>query len=368
MPALGERRKGPAPPPPVTGSSANTPTSSASSTPSKKGPAPAVPASTTPSKPRAPSPIDTSSNAEVGESVVTTPPPATSDINKQMTSTPSGKSPAPIPVTIVESPVPTKESLLVSEPDTSVKENNSSVLSEENENIESSNISNISAKSKDTHMMDYDEAADKTPDKESDGNDSTRPLYIDEEQLSERMEDVTDTNNEKTEIAVSEENLESDMEMPSALKSKELDQSSLSTEIKINPVHESEKDIGAPCVNTHESSLQPQASDLLSSVPSSPSVISTDQNSNEQSSQEVPVMPPSAFLTPTSPEAVIASIGSDATVIVRTPTPTPQEPAQPVKKDSVVTYSGELELFFLPKLHASVVDLHEYTPYQCFVF
>lgn len=70
VPALGERRKGPAPPPPIAGSSASTPTSSASSTPAKKGPAPAVPASTTPSKPRAPSPVDTSSNAEVGPAIV----------------------------------------------------------------------------------------------------------------------------------------------------------------------------------------------------------------------------------------------------------------------------------------------------------
>lgn len=341
VPALGERRKGPAPPPPIAGSSASTPTSSASSTPAKKGPAPAVPASTTPSKPRAPSPVDTSSNAEVGESVVTTPAPAISDINKQMTSTPSGKSQPPLPVTINESPVPTKESMLVPEVDTSVKENNSSVPSEENENKERSSVSNISTKSKDTHMMDYNEAAEKTPGKERDGNDSTRSLCMDE-QLNERMEDVTDTNNENTEIAVSEENHESDMELPSAQKLEELEQGSLSTEIKVNPVHESEIDIGTPGVNmlTNESSLHPQASDISSSTSSSPSVISTDQSSNEQNSQEAPVMPPSAFLTPTSPEAVIASIGSDATVIVRTPTPTPQESTQPVKKDSVVTYSG----------------------------
>ncbi|XP_069946381.1 serine/threonine-protein kinase 10 isoform X9 [Cherax quadricarinatus] len=71
-PVTGERRKGPAPPPPVSGSLASTTTTSASSTP-KKGPAPAVPASTTPSKPRAPSPVDITSNDFVGSSVILTP-------------------------------------------------------------------------------------------------------------------------------------------------------------------------------------------------------------------------------------------------------------------------------------------------------
>ncbi|XP_069946379.1 serine/threonine-protein kinase 10 isoform X7 [Cherax quadricarinatus] len=68
-PVTGERRKGPAPPPPVSGSLASTTTTSASSTP-KKGPAPAVPASTTPSKPRAPSPVDITSNDFVGPAIV----------------------------------------------------------------------------------------------------------------------------------------------------------------------------------------------------------------------------------------------------------------------------------------------------------
>nr|XP_045597779.1 serine/threonine-protein kinase 10-like isoform X6 [Procambarus clarkii] len=68
-PVSGERRKGPAPPPPVSGSPASTPTSS-SSTPSKKGPAPAVPASTTSSKPRAPSPVDITSDDLVGPAIV----------------------------------------------------------------------------------------------------------------------------------------------------------------------------------------------------------------------------------------------------------------------------------------------------------
>lgn len=349
VPALGERRKGPAPPPPIAGSSPSTPTSSASSTPSKKGPAPAVPASTTPSKLRAPSPVDTSSNAEVGESVVTNPAPDIRDMNKQMPGTPSGKSQPPVPATVIESPVPSKESIIIPEVGTSVKENSSSVQSEENENKESSSVSSISTKSKKTHMMDYDEAVEKTPGKERDGNDSMRSVCMDEE-LNERMEDVTDTSDENTGIAVKKEYHESDMEMLSPQKLGKFEQSTPNAEIKVNPVHKSEIDIGTPGVNMlmNKSSLQPEASDISSSTSGSPSVISTDQSFNEQSSQEAPVMPPSAFLTPTSPEAVIASIGSDATVIVRTPTPTPQESTQPVKKDSVVTYSGEL-VFCTPK-------------------
>lgn len=349
VPALGERRKGPAPPPPVTGSPASTPVSSASSTPSKKGPAPAVPASTTPSKPRAASPVVTSSNDEVGESVVTTP--AISDMNKQMTSTPSGKSPAPMPDTISESPVPTKESLLTTEVNTSVKDKNASIPSEEEEIKESPSVHHTSTKANDTQMTDYTDAADIMPDKERDGSDIPKPLYIDEKLVDERVADVGDSfNNDNTEIDMSDEKRESDVEIASShfpkQISKEPEESLLSTEIRVNPAHESEIDIETPSVDRPEPSLQPYTSDLISSNSSSPSIISTDQSSNEQSSQEVPVIPPSPFLTPSSPEAVIASISSDATVIVRTPTPTPQEPAQPVKKDSVVTYSGELVLFY----------------------
>lgn len=347
MPAIGERKKGPAPPPPVAGSTASTPASSASSTPSKKGPAPAVPASTTPSKPRASSPVVTSSNDEVGESVVTTP--AISDMNKQMTSTPSGKNAAPMPDTISESPVPTKESLLTPEVNTSVKDKNVSISGEEEEPKESSSVLSTSAKTSDTHTMDYTDAADITPEKERDSSDIPRPLYIDEKEVNEKVVDVGDTvNNNNTEITSNEKH-DSDMEIASSHFSKQIskepEESLLSTEIKVNPSLESEIDIGTSG-NRHEPSLQPHASDLISSISSSSSVTSTGHSINEQNSQEVPVMPPSTFLTPSPPEAVIASISSDATVIVRTPTPTPQEPAQPaVKKDSVVTYSGELVLF-----------------------
>ncbi|KAG0713058.1 hypothetical protein GWK47_017067 [Chionoecetes opilio] len=137
VPVSGEGRKGPAPPPPVSKSSPSTPVSSASSTPSKKGPAPAVPTSTTPSKPRAPSPVDLTSDNAVGESVVSTP---TSNINTQITSTPSGKIPAPHPVNINESPVPNIESSLSLNVDIPFKQINSSIQCEEAESKDASSV------------------------------------------------------------------------------------------------------------------------------------------------------------------------------------------------------------------------------------
>ncbi|MPC51091.1 hypothetical protein E2C01_044929 [Portunus trituberculatus] len=97
----------------------------------------------------------------------------------------------------------------------------------------------------------------------------------------------------------------------------------------------------APAVPTSITLSKPRAPSPVDLFPGN---AVADESCNEQTSQKKPVVS-CAVLTPDSPDAVIASIDTDATVIVRTPTPNPEEPPQSqssVEKDSIVTYSGEL--------------------------
>lgn len=350
VPVSGEGRKGPAPLPPVSKTSPSTPVSSASSTPSRKGPAPTVPTSTTPSKPRAPSPVDLPSDDAVGESVGNTP---TSNTNTQLTSTPSGKNPAPQPVTINESPVPTEESALSLKAeesslslkvDTPIKQNNSSVPCEEEECKDHSSVPHTPEKIEKTVLL---EQMDVDVKKEA-GSDSIKSPTNDEDTVIQTEIDVTDTitytNAETPEMKEDHQSyvkVESSLSSNQKVEKLEPDENSLTSEVKVNTAQIKKIDDGTSGIKIQQSSSLSHVSDL-SSVSSLPCV-SADQSCNEQSSQEEPVVSSPAFLSPGPPDAVIASIGSDATVIVRTPTPTPQEPPlsqTPVKKDSIVTYSG----------------------------
>lgn len=355
-PVTGERRKGPAPPPPVSGSLASTTTTSASSTP-KKGPAPAVPASTTPSKPRAPSPVDITSNDFVGESGDNTSPSSTT--NEQVTSTPSGKGPAPKPVPIGESPVPKeKHSPTLPKTDIPCIENIPSVPNEnENVNEKQLSVSHASEQDKKTVLQEKMET-DEKPMRESDTQDPK----------SNSKADVVDNANQATN-RVSEE--EKDKRLSSAQNIPEIETTTTSNEmekqtenttvgvsvlIDTTEQKQTEKALSSVVDNTeHKTVISPlpaipsiptlafSTPDLLTLVSSESQVTPVSDQATNESRTSVPVGPASVSLSASSPEAVIASIGSDATVIVRTPTPTPPETSQgqpPVKKESVVTYSG----------------------------
>ncbi|XP_042211775.1 serine/threonine-protein kinase 10-like isoform X3 [Homarus americanus] len=350
-PDSGERRKGPAPPPPVSGSPA-----SVSSTPSKKGPAPAVPASTTPSKPRAPSPVDVPSDDLVGESGVSSPP--SSNASKQVTSTPSGKGPAPKPVSISESPVlKEKQSPTISKTDIPCTENLPSVPSEKEESEKQSSVPHSSEKAEKS-ILDERMEVDEKPKIESDTQEPKNKSNV----------DVVDTNQASISVSVEEgKNMPSYAQnvaevitraQPNEVENPQIAETSVSLKVVVDLDEEETRKATTLVVDDTELktlvSTSPPVSPVTTvalSTPDSSTVVSpqsqvthmSGQATNEPEPPAVPVRPASASLSPSSSEAVIASIGSDATVIVRTPTPTPPEPSQgqpPVKKESVVTYSG----------------------------
>uniref|UniRef100_A0A0P4W406 Protein kinase domain-containing protein n=1 Tax=Scylla olivacea TaxID=85551 RepID=A0A0P4W406_SCYOL len=340
VPVSGEGRKGLAPLPPVSRTSPISPVSNASSTPSKKGPAPAVPTSTTPSKPRAPSPVDLFPDNAVGECVVNTP--VTANINTQMTSTPSGKNPAPESVTINESLVLNEESSLSHTVDYPYKQNNSSVPHEK-EYKDHSSVSCTPENNGNSTLEGMDVDFKKSEEKE-DSSTSIKPPCNDEDAVNEVKIDVSDTmNDRKAESGVRKEKLVIEaLSLSSNEKTEEFEHDeSISSNGKIDTTQRREVDAVTSDVHIHQFPSVSHGSDL-SSTSCSPSTFSADESYSEQISQKKPVVS-CAVLTPGSPDAVIASIGTDATVIVRTPTPTPEEPPESqssVEKDSIVTYSG----------------------------
>lgn len=360
VPVSGERRKGPAPPPPVSAS----PTS-ASSTPSKKGPAPAVPASTTPSKPRAPSPVDITSNELLGESGVGTSPSSTA--STQVTSTPSGKGPAPKPVPIGESPVPLeKQSPIISTTDIPNKENLPSVPSEKEETEKQSVVSPASEKVDKTVLderMEVDEKSVVESDTQEPKNEPDVDIIDTVDHISDRVSVVAD---EKLSSSAQNTTTVIAKAQPAEVKEPQTAEIALGLKVIIDPVEESDMEKATAIVvddtepktfSSSSPSLSPPSAISYSSavVSSQSQVTHVADQAIETKTPEVPVRPASVSLSPNSSEAVIASIGSDATVIVRTPTPTPPEPSQgqaPVKKESVVTYSGEPIELPLFGLHA----------------
>nr|XP_045597775.1 serine/threonine-protein kinase 10-like isoform X2 [Procambarus clarkii] len=353
-PVSGERRKGPAPPPPVSGSPASTPTSS-SSTPSKKGPAPAVPASTTSSKPRAPSPVDITSDDLVGESGVGLSPSSTA--SEQVTSTPSGKGPAPKPLPIGESPVPKeKHSPTMPKADIPCVENLPSVPNEK-ENDKQLSVTSVHEPAKKTVLEEKMESGEKSL-RESD---TQEPKNISRADVVDNANQVNNRVSEegKDQISSSAQNIPDVKSVHSNEIKPQTVETKIGLTVVVDPIKEEQTEnaissvvgnIELKTVVSPSPALSPVPA-LAFSVPDSSAVVSSepqftplsDQAANESKTSSMPARPASAALSPTSPEAVIASIGSDATVIVRTPTPTPPEPLQgqpPVKKESVVTYSG----------------------------
>lgn len=352
VPVSGERRKGPAPPPPVSASPASTPTSSASSTPSKKGPAPAVPASTTPSKPRAPSPVDIPSDNLLGESNVGTSPNSTA--STQVTSTPSGKGLAPKPVPIGESPVPLeKQPLIMSKTDIPNKENLPSVPSDKEEIEKHTVVSPASEKDEKTVLserMEVDEKSIVETDTQEPKNKPDVDIDI-VDHISDRVSVVVE---EKVSTSAQTTTAVIATAQPAELEEPQTAETALGLKVIIDTEEEIDMEkTAAIVVDDTESKTFSSSSPSLSPAPAipyssavvspQPQVTHIADQATETKTPEVPVRTASVSLSPSSSEAVIASIGSDATVIVRTPTPTPPEPSQgqpPVKKESVVTYSG----------------------------
>lgn len=341
VPVSGEGRKGLAPLPPVSKLSPITPVSNASSTPSKKGPAPAVPTIAIPSKPRAPSPVDLFPDNAVGECVVNTP--VTANINAQMTSTPSGKNPAPESVTINESLVLNEECSLPHKVDYPDEQNNSSVPCEK-EYQDHSSVSCTPENNRNTVLEGMDVDFKKSEEKE-DSSIIIKPSCNDEETVNEVKIDVTDNlHDRKTESSVrKEKHVQEALSLSSNDENDEFEHDkSLNSNGKVDTTQRREVDAVTSDVHIHQLPSVPHGSDLLSSTSCSLTTFSADKSCSEQISQKNTVVS-CAVLTPSSPDAVIASIGSDATVIVRTPTPTPEEPPESqssVEKDNIVTYSG----------------------------
>lgn len=357
MPVSGERRKGPAPPPPVGGSPVTTPTSSASSTPFKKGPAPAVPTSTTPSKPRAPSPTaqPPSSSPAVGESVADSSPIST--IGKVATSAPAGKGPAPDPASIAQSPV-AEEKILPDQPETPIPDlehNDSSVPIDKEENKDYSHVPQnvndnellseekmeIDNATKPEDVEQHIAAANIPEPKTTSDTDiidnvssaSEKASLQDDKLSSHDLTVVSDTSTDP------ESSKESHMleDVGTQLQDKEVEVIPVSDVVMKpeSPIVPSQPDI-PPQDNVDTS---PESSYVDSPQSQVPSLVRSE-SSSETKAPEVQVLPAS----PPEAAPVIASIGSDATVIVRTPTPNLPEQTQgppPTKKDSIVTYSGE---------------------------
>ncbi|XP_027236505.1 STE20-like serine/threonine-protein kinase isoform X11 [Penaeus vannamei] len=330
-PVPGERRlsKGPAPSPPVTGSPASTPTSSASSTPSKKGPAPAVPASTISSKPRAPSPVDAPSDGLVADPVVSTP----INTSKQVTSTPSGKGPAPKPAPICESPVPKEKP----PPTVSMADIPDQKLV--SEKAESQPIASPVVEEKKTveeEKMEVDEKVHVEP-------------HTQKPKKGSEL-DVVDNLSQKSSVSLIQEEQTVSKVVATVPKAA----STITSEpdkVKVNDEKLSDtqqKANSAPLVHSTEIETFPTSpvvySPIVPSVESQGNRQDTEKKDNSVSDSQVPQVasvPAPVSLSPEPAETIIASIGSEGTVIVRTPTPTPPEPtqSQPVKKESIVTYS-----------------------------
>lgn len=379
----GERRlsKGPAPPPPVNISPTSSPSSSASSTPSKKGPAPAVPAiATTPAvpaslnqaKPRAPSPVDKVSDnvvADVGKTPspvlasskqdsadAKSPSPVTVP-NKQVTSTPSGKGPAPKPGTPTESPI-SKEKVVVASP-TNIPntEGKSPPLTDKVETGQQSVVlpetQTINIEKVDIHKSVCNEPKNEGISKDIDKNMVCEKLLLSDEdgkpslvhisgdimnysQMTEDAEPLTPPppfkDSAPTPQIVVEETPKMEIDEPIILaddsEAKIFPLPSPPTSLPSSPTSSSTSDV--PLVDAAQSQIiVPPPDQIISSV-SEDFVPETAQSSAP------------ASLSPELAETIMASIGSDATVIVRTPTPTPPEPSknQAPVKESVVTYSG----------------------------
>ncbi|XP_042874433.1 serine/threonine-protein kinase 10-like isoform X3 [Penaeus japonicus] len=348
-PVPGERRpsKGPAPSPPVTGSPASTPTSSASSTPSKKGPAPAVPASTISSKPRAPSPVDAPSDGLVADPVVSTP----INTSKQVTSTPSGKGPAPKPAPICESPVPKeKPPPTVSMADIPDQKTVPPIVNEPAQNQPIVPPKVEEKKTVEEEKMEVDEKVlvephTQKPKKESEldvvdnlSQKNSVSLIQDE---SSKLKEASPVVNEQTvsEVVTTIPKAASTV-TPEPGKVKVNEEKSSDNQQNAN---------SAPLVHSTEFETFPTSpvvySPIVPSVESQDNRQDIEKKDNFVSDSQVPQVasvPAPVSLSPEPAETIIASIGSEGTVIVRTPTPTPPEPtqSQPVKKESVVTYSG----------------------------
>ncbi|KAK3870832.1 hypothetical protein Pcinc_023976 [Petrolisthes cinctipes] len=360
VPVSGERRKGPAPPPPVGGSPVTTPTSSASSTPFKKGPAPAVPTSTTPSKPRAPSPTiqPLSSSPAVGESIADSSPIST--VGKVATSTPSGKGPAPDPASIAQSPV-AGEKIITDQPQTPIpdlEQNDSSVLINKEESKDSShvpqNVNNNEPLSEE--KMEIDDAT-KTEDVEQHiaASNTHEPKKSSDTDIIDNVSSATEkallrddnlSSHDFTMLPVtsttSESNKESEIleDVGTKLEDKEIEVIPFSN-IVMKP--ESPTVPSQPDISSQDNVDASQESSCVVSPQSHVSSLDNSDSYSETKPPEVQVSPPVLPASPPEAAPVIASIGSDATVIVRTPTPTLPEQTQgqpPVKKDSIVTYSG----------------------------
>lgn len=383
----GERRlsKGPAPPPPVSVSPVSTPSSSNASSLSKKGPAPAVPAVTSMSKSSAPSPENV-----VNDSTL----PATSPTSKQAISTP-GKGPAPQPMPLAESPVSKeKVAVVVATTDIPSKEDTSLSLSDRVEAGKQSSVlpeTDIVIEEK----MDVNESVTKEPKIKSDNKDIDEKLISDRVLLSKEEEkpspvhissDISNCQLMEDAEPLTPPPPFKDSSTPSSPKivlplvlketqEMEVDKPVTSTVAppEISDIEAKAFALPSPPDSSPTSPLSPlpsSASESLSEgLVQSPIVEAASDpvtHSNEASA------PAPISLSPEPAEVIIASIGSDSTVIVRTPTPTPPEASKtqtPVKKESVVTYSGpaivdENSKDEVEKAAPVEVDLESATPPQ----
>ncbi|KAK7020281.1 hypothetical protein SK128_006864, partial [Halocaridina rubra] len=357
----GERRlsKGPAPPPPVSVSPASTPSSSASSTPSKKGPAPAVPSvSAAPVKGAAdtaevPQPDSAPSKQAATPTAmdVKSPQPITIQ-SKQVASTPSGKGPAPKPVIIEESPIAKERVVAVISPIDIPNENKSlskevhvSDILPETDNttkvdvvrpfIDEPKNDDVSRDSKSTISEDV-----LLPYEEGRPSLAQYPSDLTSSQMTEDAEPLTPPPpfKDSTPTPPIDEPVDDALMMEaeeSVLSSKEVDENMFS--------------LPSPPTSLPSSPTSSSASELAladvahSQMTSPPDKIISRSSSSEDAAHQPSQLSAPVSLTPEPSETIIASIGSDATVIVRTPTPTPPDAPKsdvPLKKESVVTYSG----------------------------
>lgn len=167
--------------------------------------------------------------------------------------------------------------------------------------------------------------------------------------------DVVDNLSQKNNVSLIQE------ESPTVEKVSSVvpEQSVSEAEVKVNQEgsgDHQQRDDSVPLIHNTESETFPASPTTVDSQITIPSTKSqsdsqdnteqTDSTVNNSQTPQVASLPSPASLSPEPAETIIASIGSEGTVIVRTPTPTPPEPTQsqqPVKKESVVTYSGKLE-------------------------
>lgn len=357
----GERRisKGPAPPPPISVGPASTPSSSASSTPSKKGPAPAVPASTNASKPRAPSPTDKASESVESETVISTQ--VVTSPSKQVPTSIPNKGPAPQPVTPSESPMPKEKIEItissVDIPDSEEKPQSVDVKVD----VKTSVLPEITVEEK----MDVDESVTKEPKKDAVNRYTDKKVVNDEVLLSKEEEKPSSVHiSSDIDPALVAQDAEPLTPPPPFKDTSSASKIAVPADLKESSDTNRDKHV-------HESDEEQVPSDIEAKVyalPSPPSSSPTTppeslidtavlsqtapataesvlkESSEASFSPQIPVVPAPQSLSPEPPaETIIASIGSDATVIVRTPTPTPPDVPRtqsPTRKESVVTYSG----------------------------